>query len=105
VHILPPHYTCTVLTATDYPDKNTKNKTPTSSYFRLVMVYNRREFTAFRSYSSKDRCWSPEAKVTRFMFAKRGLGLMRNGIVVVGWRTGYQGTLYLGCTLTRRRRH
>jgi hypothetical protein len=90
VHILPPlrgknglgHYTCTVVTATDYPDKN-------SSYFRLVMVYNRREFTAFRSYSSKDRCWSPEAKVTRFKFAKRGVGLTRNGVVSRGGRVAY----------------
>ncbi|TKW08851.1 hypothetical protein SEVIR_6G051900v4 [Setaria viridis] len=60
VHVLPVlgdkecigHYACTVLTADDCYEKAI-HRPRSSSYFRLVMVYTRSGFTAFRSYSSE----------------------------------------------------
>ncbi|CAL5003942.1 unnamed protein product [Urochloa decumbens] len=56
VYVLPPligkdglgHYACTVLTADDR-DEETADPPRSSSYFRLVMLYSRRGFTAFRT--------------------------------------------------------
>jgi hypothetical protein len=79
VHVLPPlggkdslkHYACAVLTADDC-DEKTMDPPQSSSYFRLVLVYTRSSFTAFRSYSSEDRSWSEEAKATSPMLAMQG---------------------------------
>ncbi|KAL6658980.1 hypothetical protein ACP70R_003020 [Stipagrostis hirtigluma subsp. patula] len=86
-HLLPPlsgkdglgHYACTVLTADDLDDKD-----KLSSYYRLVMVYTRRGFTAFRSYSSDDGRWSQEGKVTNSRLGKKQMGLTRMGVVNPG---------------------
>jgi hypothetical protein len=88
VHVLPPlagkdglgHYSCTVLTAEDRDDKTT-DPPPPPSYFRLVMVYTRRGFTAFRSYSSDEGSWSEEAKVTGSRLGKKQMGLTHSGVV------------------------
>lgn len=87
VHLLPPlagkdglgHYACTVLTAEDRDDKTTDPPPP--SYFRLVMVYTRRGFTAFRSYSSDEGSWSEEAKMTGSRLGKKQMGLTHSGVV------------------------
>jgi len=71
VHVLPHlggkdglgDYACTVLTADDRDDK-TIDPPQSSLYFRLVMLYTRCDFTAFRSFSSEEGSWSEEAKLT-----------------------------------------
>lgn len=82
VHILPPlggkdglgYYACTVFTAEDAS---------------LIMIYTRREFTAFRSYSSEDGKWSKEAKVrTNARLSEKQMGLMHSGVVLVGQGRG-----------------
>ncbi|CAN6232771.1 unnamed protein product [Urochloa humidicola] len=88
VHVLPPlggkdglgHYACTVLTADDR-DEETIDPPRSSSYFRLIMLYSRRGFTAFRSYSSDDGRWSEEAKVTHARLGKKQMGLTCSGVV------------------------
>ncbi|CAL5010281.1 unnamed protein product [Urochloa decumbens] len=69
-HALPPlagkdrlgHYACTVLTADDYHDGIDPPQSPSS--YRLLLLYSRCGFTAFRCYSDDSGGWSPEAKVT-----------------------------------------
>ncbi|KAL6840883.1 hypothetical protein ACP4OV_029409 [Aristida adscensionis] len=88
VRLLPPlsgkdglgHYACTVLTADDLDDGTGKP----SSYFRVVMVYTRRGFTAFRSYSSDDGSWSEEGKVTSARLGKKQMGVTHMGVVNPG---------------------
>ncbi|CAL5010288.1 unnamed protein product [Urochloa decumbens] len=101
IHTLPPltgkdgvgHYACTVLTADDRHGENGGTDSPRSaSSYRLLLVYSRRDFTAFRSYSSSDDDgggWSPEAKVTGARLGKQQMGLMRNGVVAPGGRVAY----------------
>ncbi|KAJ1267377.1 hypothetical protein BS78_07G051600 [Paspalum vaginatum] len=95
VHVLPPlggkdglgHYACAVVTADDHDDKSADLLPPPGpSYFRLVMVYTRRGFTAFRSYSSSDGSWSEEAKVTNGRLGKKQMGLTHSGVVLHGGR-------------------
>lgn len=96
VHVLPPlggkdglgHYACTVLTADDR-DEKTVEPPRSSSYFRLVMIYTRRDSTAFRSYSSEDGRWSEEAKVTDARLGKKQMGLTHSGVVHRGGRLVY----------------
>ena len=96
VHVLPRlggkdglgSYACTVLTADDR-DEKTIEPPRSSSYFRLVMVYTRRGFTAFRSYSSEEGSWSEEAKVTNARLGKKQMGLTHNGVVGRGGRLVY----------------
>ncbi|CAL5010279.1 unnamed protein product [Urochloa decumbens] len=93
VHVLPAlgddkfpgHYACTVLTADDCDDKAI-DPPRSSSYFRLVMVYTRSGFTAFRSYSSEEVSWSEEAKVTSARLGQKQMALSRSGIVQHGGR-------------------
>ncbi|WVZ94983.1 hypothetical protein U9M48_040800 [Paspalum notatum var. saurae] len=95
VHVLPPlggkdglgHYACAVVTADDLDDKSAGLLPPPGpSYFRLVMVYTRRGFTAFRSYSSSDGSWSEEAKVTNGRLGKKQMGMTHSGVVLHGGR-------------------
>ncbi|CAO2176399.1 unnamed protein product [Urochloa humidicola] len=96
VHVLPRlggkdglgHYACTVLTADDR-DEETADPPRSSSYFRLVMLYSRRGFTAFRSYLSDDGRWSEEGKVTGARLGKKQMGLTYNGVVGRGGRLVY----------------
>ncbi|KAF8670052.1 hypothetical protein HU200_051243 [Digitaria exilis] len=75
------HYACTVLTADDR-DEKTVEPPRSSSYFRLVMIYTRRDSTAFRSYSE-------EAKVTDARLGKKQMGLTHSGVVHRGGRLVY----------------
>ncbi|CAL4981435.1 unnamed protein product [Urochloa decumbens] len=50
-------YACALYTGHDFEPPR-----PLSAFFRLLIVYNRRAFTALRSYSSDTSCWSTEAK-------------------------------------------
>ncbi|CAO2199813.1 unnamed protein product [Urochloa humidicola] len=45
------------------------------------MLYSRRSFTAFRSYSSDDGRWSEEGKVTGARFGKKQMGWTCSGLV------------------------
>jgi hypothetical protein len=95
-------YVCTVLTADDYKYQVRQNSDaaddtapppPPASHYRLLMVYNRRDFTAFRSYSSEDGGgWGPERKVTGARFNRRQLNLTHGGVVASGGRVAYWKT-------------
>ncbi|CAO2189682.1 unnamed protein product [Urochloa humidicola] len=101
LHALPPligkdgvgHYACTVLTADECHGENSTNSPRSPSSYRLLLVYSRRDFTAFRSYSSSSDDdgggWSPEAKVTGARLGKQQMGLMCNGVVAPGGRVAY----------------
>jgi hypothetical protein len=73
---------------------DTAPRPPTASHYRLLMVYNRRGFTAFRSYSSEDSggSWGPERKVTGARFSRRQLRLTHGGVVASGGRAAYWKT-------------
>ncbi|KAL6840882.1 hypothetical protein ACP4OV_029408 [Aristida adscensionis] len=61
-------YACTVLTAADelHPDDDGGGDRIASPYsaYRVLLLYNRRGFTALRCYSSEAGAWGPEAEVT-----------------------------------------
>ncbi|CAL5010280.1 unnamed protein product [Urochloa decumbens] len=96
VHVLPPlggkdglgHYACTALTADDR-DEESVDPPRSSSYFRVVILYSRRGFTAFHSYSSDDGRWSEEGKVTSARLGKKQMGLTDSGVVGRGGRLVY----------------
>uniref|UniRef100_A0A0D3HBS7 F-box domain-containing protein n=1 Tax=Oryza barthii TaxID=65489 RepID=A0A0D3HBS7_9ORYZ len=54
----PGAYACALLTADDLDDPPPSSPT----FFRVLVVYNRRTFTALRSYSSDTGRWSAEAR-------------------------------------------
>lgn len=54
----PGAYACALLTADDLDDPPPSSPT----FFRVVVVYNRRTYTALRSYSSDTGRWSAEAR-------------------------------------------
>jgi hypothetical protein len=85
------HFACTVLTADDYQYQVQDGVAITpppprlsSPHYRLLVLYNRRDFTAIRSYSSKDGSWSPERRVTGAQLGKRQMRLTRGGVVAGG---------------------
>ncbi|RCV29946.1 hypothetical protein SETIT_6G054600v2 [Setaria italica] len=91
------YYACTVLTADDYQyqvqNSDAGTPPPSASHYRLLMVYNRRDFTAFRSYSSEDGGgWGPERKVTGARLGKRHMRLTHGGVVACGGRAAYWKT-------------
>ncbi|CAO2210070.1 unnamed protein product [Urochloa humidicola] len=53
------------------------------------MLYSRRGFTAFRSYSSDDGRWSEEGKVIGARLGKKQMGLTCSGVVGRGGRLVY----------------
>lgn len=55
----PRMYACTLLT-----DADIDQPPPSANFFRVLIVYNRDRFTAFRSYSSDTGSWRMEAKKT-----------------------------------------
>ncbi|CAO2187058.1 unnamed protein product [Urochloa humidicola] len=94
VHVLPAlgdekfpgHYACTVLTADDDCHDKAIDPPRSTSYFRLIMVYTRSGFTAFRSYSSEEGSWSEEAKATSARLCQKQMVSTRSGIVQHGGR-------------------
>ncbi|KAK3136155.1 hypothetical protein QOZ80_5BG0428940 [Eleusine coracana subsp. coracana] len=54
-------YACAILTAADNDDLDGVVASPPGS-FRVLVVYNRRGFTALRSYSSDTGRWGPEVR-------------------------------------------
>ncbi|KAF8781336.1 hypothetical protein HU200_000542 [Digitaria exilis] len=96
VHALPPltdkdslrHYACTVITSDDYYDGGGERRRSTSTY-RLLLVYSRRGFTAFRIYSSDDGSWSSETKVTGARLSRKQMRLTRSGVVARGGHAAY----------------
>ncbi|CAO2205837.1 unnamed protein product [Urochloa humidicola] len=52
-------YACTVITAADDDDRRQQHGS-----YRVILLYNRRSFTAVRCYSSRAGSWGPEAVVT-----------------------------------------
>ncbi|KAG2581877.1 hypothetical protein PVAP13_6KG075100, partial [Panicum virgatum] len=90
------HFACTVLTADDYQYQVQDGVAITpppprlsSPHYRLLVLYNRRDFTAIRSYSSKDGSWSPERRVTGAQLGKRQMRLTRGGVVAGGGSVSY----------------
>jgi hypothetical protein len=53
----PGYYACAILTGDDLDDN-----TPPLGFFRVLLVYNRRSFTALRIFSSDVGSWGPEGR-------------------------------------------
>ncbi|KQK03966.1 uncharacterized protein LOC104583061 [Brachypodium distachyon] len=75
----PGPYACTVLTAIDEP-RGTDTTTTTTSSYRVLLVYNRRSFTALRCYDSSEGGWGPEAQVTGARIGRKRLGMSRRSV-------------------------
>ncbi|EEE55389.1 hypothetical protein OsJ_03469 [Oryza sativa Japonica Group] len=74
----PRMYACTLLT-----DADIDQPPPSANFFRVLIVYNRDRFTAFRSYSSDTGSWSMEAKKTPGpKLTNWDLGKLGHGIVL-----------------------
>ncbi|XP_072146592.1 uncharacterized protein [Setaria viridis] len=67
----PGRYACALLTADDLT--NAADPPGSASSFRLVIVYDRRDFTACRTYSSDAGSWSPEGIVSGARVSGRSL--------------------------------
>ncbi|CAL5008302.1 unnamed protein product [Urochloa decumbens] len=74
-------YACTVITASDNDDRLRHGS------YRVVLLYNRRSFTAVRCYSSDAGSWGPEAVVTGARVGRKQLAggphaaVVRGGVV------------------------
>ncbi|KAL6594316.1 hypothetical protein ACP70R_045399 [Stipagrostis hirtigluma subsp. patula] len=76
----PGHYACALLTGDDL-----QQPPPTAAafFFRVLIVYNRRSFTALRAYSSDARQWSSEAarpKIDAGRLRRLGQGVVFRGV-------------------------
>jgi hypothetical protein len=58
----PGYYACTMLTGDDLDLDVVPPRCCSSGFFRLLLVYNRRNFTVLRCYSSNAGRWGPEAR-------------------------------------------
>ncbi|CAL4924326.1 unnamed protein product [Urochloa decumbens] len=80
----PGRYACTLLAAGDDDDL------ADMSSFRVVIVYDRRGFTACRTYSSDTGSWGPEGEVSGARVSGRSLAQAHAAAVVAGgavfWR-------------------
>ncbi|WVZ94985.1 hypothetical protein U9M48_040802 [Paspalum notatum var. saurae] len=56
-------FACTVITAADEHGTVTGSQSEHASSYRVLLLYNRRSFTALRCYSSDAGSWGPEAQV------------------------------------------
>ncbi|KAL6631064.1 hypothetical protein ACP70R_028404 [Stipagrostis hirtigluma subsp. patula] len=80
----PGHYACVLLTADDFEADAADPPRSGGSAFRLVLVYNRRNFTASRSFSSDAGAWAPEGKVSGAKITSKNIERMhRNAAVAV----------------------
>ncbi|CAM0942897.1 unnamed protein product [Alopecurus aequalis] len=80
---MPGSYACALLTGDDVDPP-----VFSAAYFRLLLVYNRRGFTALRRYSSDTASWGPEAKAD----VRISNGWLRN--MVRGQATALRGVVY-----------
>ncbi|KAK3121076.1 hypothetical protein QOZ80_8BG0645670 [Eleusine coracana subsp. coracana] len=86
-------YTCTVITAADDELGHTETRRVHGdhSWYLVILLYNRRRFTAVRCYSSATGSWGPETEVTGARIGRTHLaggGLMHAAVVhrgVVFW--------------------
>ncbi|CAO2210067.1 unnamed protein product [Urochloa humidicola] len=75
-------YACTVITAADDDDRRQQHGS-----YRVILIYNRRSFTAVRCYSSGAGSWEPEAVVTGARVGRNHLAggphaaVVRDGVV------------------------
>uniref|UniRef100_A0A0E0M625 F-box domain-containing protein n=1 Tax=Oryza punctata TaxID=4537 RepID=A0A0E0M625_ORYPU len=74
----PGSYACALLTADDL---DPPRRPSSSTFFRVVVVYNRRTFTAFRSYSSDSGRWSAEARQSGTKMSSYTLHHLRQSVV------------------------
>jgi hypothetical protein len=74
-------YACTVITAADERGGDRRMMTRYSSY-RVLLLYNRRGFTALRCYSSDAGSWGPEAEVTGARIGRTQLAVGPHAVVV-----------------------
>ncbi|KAG2580571.1 hypothetical protein PVAP13_6NG356700 [Panicum virgatum] len=82
----PGYYACEILTRDDL-DVTVAPLPPrcTLGFFRILLVYNRRGFTALRCYSSDASCWGPEgrkpgAKISSRMLQQLGPAAVLRGV-------------------------
>lgn len=80
----PKIYACTLLTGADLDLDRPRHAS--SDFFRVLIIYNRDRFTAFRSYSSDTCSWSMETKktsgpkLTNWDLGKLGQGIVLHGV-------------------------
>ncbi|KAL6905618.1 hypothetical protein ACP4OV_003219 [Aristida adscensionis] len=82
----PGYYACAILTGNDLDDvlsPPTPRRSP--DFFRLLLVYNRRGYTALRSFSSDAGGWGPEgrkpgAKIAGHMLRQLGPAVVLRGV-------------------------
>ncbi|OEL18216.1 hypothetical protein BAE44_0020765 [Dichanthelium oligosanthes] len=75
-------YACTVITAAD--EYGSDRHAPRSQHasYRVLLLYNRRSFTALRCYSSSAGSWGPEAVVTGARIGRNQLAGELHAVVV-----------------------
>ncbi|CAL5014019.1 unnamed protein product [Urochloa decumbens] len=76
----PGYYACAMLTADDLD----ATVTVAPSFFRVLLVYNRRSFTALRCYSSDAGSWGPERRKPGAKMSARTLQQLGPAAVVRG---------------------
>jgi len=74
-------YACTVITAADEHGGEDRRASHHASY-RVLLLYNRRSFTALRCYSSDAGSWGPEAEVTGARIGRNQLAVGPHAAVV-----------------------
>ncbi|KAG2576861.1 hypothetical protein PVAP13_6NG042400 [Panicum virgatum] len=74
-------YACTVITAADEHGGEDRRASHHASY-RVLLLYNRRSFTALRCYSSDAGSWGPEAVVTGARIGRNQLAVRPHAAVV-----------------------
>uniref|UniRef100_A0A0D9VLC6 Uncharacterized protein n=1 Tax=Leersia perrieri TaxID=77586 RepID=A0A0D9VLC6_9ORYZ len=81
----PGSYACTILTGDDLTDDAPPRSVDGSFFFRILLIYNRRSFTALRCYSSDTGSWSPEqrkpgGKIRSHTLRRLGHAVMVDGV-------------------------
>ena len=75
-------YACTVITAADERGGGDRRMMTRYSSYRVLLLYNRRGFTALRCYSSDEGSWGPEAEVTGARIGRTQLAVGPHAAVV-----------------------
>uniref|UniRef100_A0A0D9XHY2 F-box domain-containing protein n=1 Tax=Leersia perrieri TaxID=77586 RepID=A0A0D9XHY2_9ORYZ len=77
----PGSYACTILAGDDLTDNALVDG---SFFFRVLLIYNRRSFTALRCYSSDTGSWSPERRKPGGKMRSHTLRRLGHAVVVDG---------------------